>query len=83
MSTVTDMALRLVGPSELTKMFGVSRSRTVQISNSRDFPAPLAVLAMGSIWNLDDVTAWAERKGRTLNLDALTTDVQAGDDSTP
>jgi prophage regulatory protein len=83
MSTVTFMALRLVGPSELTKMFGVSRSRTVQISNARDFPAPLAVLAMGSIWNLDDVTAWAERKGRFLNLEALTTDVQAGDDSTP
>ena len=83
MSTVTFMALRLVGPSELTKMFGVSRSRTVQISNARDFPAPLAVLAMGSIWNLDDVTAWAERKGRFLNLEALTTDVQAGGDSTP
>jgi len=83
MSTVTFMALRLVGPSELTKMFGVSRSRTVQISNARDFPAPLAVLAMGSIWNLDDVTAWAERKGRFLNLEALTTDVQAGDGSTP
>jgi len=83
MSTVTFMALRLVGPSELTKMFGVSRSRTVQISNARDFPAPLAVLAMGSIWNLDDVTAWAERKGRFLNLEALTTDVQDGDDSTP
>jgi len=48
-----------------------------------DFPAPVASLIMGSIWALDDVKAWADRRGRTLNLEALTTDVQAGDDSTP
>jgi len=38
---------------------------------------------MGSIWALVDVQAWADKRGRPLNLDALTTDVQAGDDSTP
>lgn len=38
---------------------------------------------MGSSWALADVTGWAERKGRTLNLDALTPDVQDGDDSVP
>jgi hypothetical protein len=26
---------------------------------------------MGSIWRLDDITAWAQRTGRTLDLDAL------------
>ena len=73
MSTFASMALQLVGPAELTKLFGVSRSRTVQISNGRDFPAPLAVLTMGSVWDLDDVTAWAESKGRTLHHDLLDT----------
>ncbi len=48
-----------------------------------DFPRPRFVLTMGSIWALDDVQAWADKRGRILNLDALTTDVQAGDDSTP
>ena len=86
MSTVATMEmdeLRLVGPGELTKLLGVSRSRTVQISNARDFPVPLALLTMGSVWNLEDVTAWAARVGRTLNLASLTTDVQAGGDSGP
>ena len=86
MSTVATMEieeLRLVGPGELTRLLGVSRSRTVQISNARDFPAPLAVLTMGSVWNLEDVTAWASRVGRTLNLEALSSDVQAGDDVGP
>ncbi len=83
MSTVTAMAQQFVGPAEMIKLLGVSRTRTVQITGQRDFPLPVAVLTMGSIWDLVDVIAWAEHKGRVLNLDALTTDVQAGDDSTP
>ncbi len=38
---------------------------------------------MGSIWTLDDVLAWAEQRGRTLNLDSLTADVQADGNSGP
>ena len=80
MLTVMD---QLVGSQELTRLMGVSRARVYQIASADDFPAPVAVLAMGSIWGLADITAWAERKGRTLNLDALTTGLEAGDESTP
>ncbi len=38
---------------------------------------------MGSIWALDDVTAWAEIKGRALHLDAITPAVQDDDDGNP
>jgi predicted DNA-binding transcriptional regulator AlpA len=61
----------LVGSYELTQLLGVKRARVFQISNTDDFPRPAAVLAMGSIWRLDDIKEWAQRKGRTLNLDAV------------
>ncbi len=76
--------LRLVGRGELRKLLGVSYTRTVYLADQPDFPAPLDELSVGKIWALDDVLAWAERKGRTLDLASLTTDVQAdGDDSGP
>ena len=61
----------LVGSQELTRLLGVNRARVYQLSNARDFPRPVAVLAMGSIWRLNDITAWADQRGRTLNLNAL------------
>lgn len=61
----------LVGSQELTRLLGVKRARVYQLSNTPDFPRPVAVLAMGSIWRLDDITAWAQRTGRRLDLDAL------------
>ena len=64
----------LVGSQELTRLLGVKRARVYQLSNAPDFPRPVAVLAMGSIWRLADITAWAEQRGRTLNLSALDTD---------
>jgi hypothetical protein len=73
------MNMRLAGRAELMRLLGVSRTRAVQISDRADFPAPVDVLSMGNIWALDDVIAWAEKVGRTLDLDALTPDaVQAG-----
>ncbi len=65
-------AVRLVGMGELLRLMGVSRSRVTQITNRSDFPAPVASLIMGSVWELDDVIAWADARGRTLNLEALT-----------
>jgi len=73
----------LLGPAELAQLLGVSRQRASVIAGRVDFPRPRLTLIMGSIWALDDVKAWADKRGRILNLDALTTDVQAGDDSTP
>ena len=62
----------LLGNAELGKLLGVSRQRVSQLVTKDDFPAPRAVLIMGSVWTLDDVIAWADRSGRTLNLAALT-----------
>jgi len=63
--------LRLVGRGELRRLFGVSATRTVQLAERPDFPPPLDELSVGKIWALDDVVAWAERTGRTLNLNSL------------
>jgi hypothetical protein len=35
---------------------------------------------MGIIWRLDDIKEWAQRKGRILNVDALSPDPVRGDD---
>ncbi len=71
----------LVGSYELTLLLGVKRARVYQISNTDDFPQPAAVLAMGSIWRLEDIKEWAQRKGRTLNFDALPPDLLRADGS--
>ncbi|MGS0685169.1 helix-turn-helix transcriptional regulator [Nakamurella sp. GG22] len=63
----------LVGSQELTRLLGVKRARVYQLSNAPDFPRPVAVLAMGSIWRLADIAAWADHRGRTLDLGALDT----------
>jgi len=74
----------LLGNAELGKLLGVSRQRVSQLVTRDDFPAPRAVLIMGSIWALDDVIGWADRTGRKLDLDALTASVQArGDKKRP
>ena len=62
---------RLVGRGELRRLFGVSATRTVQIAERPDFPPPLDELSVGKIWALEDVMEWADRTGRTLDLDSL------------
>ena len=68
MPTVNDMET-LLGPAELAQLLGVSRQRASVIAGHVDFPRPRLTLIMGSIWALDDVKAWAEQRGRTLNLE--------------
>lgn len=46
---------------------GLSRQRVYQLSTSEGFPAPLAVLSTGKVWNHADVKSWAERQGRTVH----------------
>jgi hypothetical protein len=48
---------------------GCTRSAVRTTSRSQ-----AAVLAMGSIRRLDDIKEWAQRKGRILNVDALSPD---------
>jgi len=72
---------RLAGRGELRRLFGVSATRTIQIAERPDFPEPLDELSVGKIWALDDVIAWAERSGRTLDLGSLgSTSVKASGD---
>ena len=39
-------------------MLGVSRTRAYQITNSKTFPDPVAVLSVGRIWRAEDVERW-------------------------
>ncbi|MFC3382540.1 helix-turn-helix transcriptional regulator [Couchioplanes azureus] len=59
--------LRLVGAHEIRMMLGgISRQRVYQITSRRDFPEPVAELAMGNVWRTEDVEAWiASRPSRS------------------
>ena len=60
-SRVGAMTSHLVGLSEIAAMLGVSRQRASQIVRDYDdFPAPVAELASGRIWETAAVEAWAE-----------------------
>lgn len=55
---------RLAGVAELAKLFQVGRTT---VSNWHDrrgrngFPSPVAVLAMGPVWDIDAVVRWYGR----------------------
>lgn len=82
MGTAVVNGHRLVGRAELRKLFGVSHTRTIAISEREDFPAPADELTVGKIWLLDDVVTWAQTTGRTLHFDALYPPTIEADDST-
>ena len=48
----------LAGPHEVAAFLGVSRQRVYQLSQRPDFPDPVANLAIGKVWRLEDVSAW-------------------------
>lgn len=51
--------IRLAGSDEIRRMLGgVSRERVYQITTRQGFPLPLATLAMGKVWWLDEVEDW-------------------------
>ncbi|WFE35593.1 AlpA family phage regulatory protein [Micromonospora sp. WMMD975] len=43
---------------EVRDLLGVSRTRAYQITNSKTFPDPVAVLSVGRIWLTEDVERW-------------------------
>ncbi|MEH0936487.1 hypothetical protein [Micromonospora psammae] len=48
--------------SEIREMLGgVSRQRASVIANQRNFPEPIAVLAMGKVWRKSDVEKWIKQ----------------------
>lgn len=51
--------IRLAGPQEVRDLLGVSRQWAAQITQRKGFPDPIAVLAIGPVWLVDEVEAWA------------------------
>lgn len=49
---------RVMGAAEIAERLGVTRQRAYQITARRDFPEPIAHLAMGQVWDTRDVEAW-------------------------
>jgi predicted DNA-binding transcriptional regulator AlpA len=64
--TMLTAVQHLVGSAEIGRMLGVNRQRVQQLINTRDFPQPEAELAMGKVWNRDDIVAWARSHGRAI-----------------
>lgn len=50
--------LRLVGAHEIRDLLGVSRQRVYQLAGRSDFPKPIATLAQGKIWAVEDIEEW-------------------------
>jgi prophage regulatory protein len=40
------------------RLGGISRQRVYQITSHRSFPAPVAELQQGNVWDADEVEAW-------------------------
>lgn len=55
---------RLWGLHEMATYYAITRQLAAKWSTRSDFPAPLAELAMGKVWDADQVTAWGRKHGR-------------------
>ncbi len=58
------MPPRLMGLTEIAALLGLSRQRTDQIVRQTGFPAPVATLTGGRIWDAEEVERWARETGR-------------------
>ena len=70
----TDMTDRLVGVAEIVSLLGISRQRVNQLAQEQGFPAPVATLTSGRIWEAGEVVAWArgERSfARFVDIDGV------------
>ena len=52
---MTSEPLRLIGAHEIRDLLGVTRQRVYQLTGRSDFPKPIAKLAQGKIWTVEDV----------------------------
>lgn len=50
--------VRLGGVSEVAAELGVTRQQVANLRQQPDFPAPVASLSVGDVWNLDMVARW-------------------------
>lgn len=56
--------LELMGIAEIRALLNVSRQRADQLTRRPDFPAPMAELGMGKVWDGAAVREWATKDGR-------------------
>lgn len=61
---VAHMAPELMGVAEIAELLGVSRQRVHQLRKVAGFPAPIAELSAGAIWERKAVEAWARASAR-------------------
>ena len=54
----------LVGAAEIAEMLDVTRQRVDQLARTDGFPAPVAELTAGRIWERADIFAWVAETGR-------------------
>ena len=54
----------LMGTAEIAALLGVSRQRVLQLAAHEGFPAPVAVLSMGKVWDARDIRAWARARAK-------------------
>jgi prophage regulatory protein len=54
----------LAGVTEVGDLLGVSRQRAAQLAETPGFPSPVADLASGRIWRVQDLRLWAETRRR-------------------
>ena len=57
--------MRLVGIKEIANYYEISSQLAYKWSRRREFPTPVANLAQGKVWNLDEIESWGARNGRT------------------
>jgi predicted DNA-binding transcriptional regulator AlpA len=57
--------VRLAGIKEIATYYDISPQLAYKWSRRHDFPAPLATLAQGNVWDLDEIERWGTRHGRT------------------
>jgi predicted DNA-binding transcriptional regulator AlpA len=56
--------VELVSTIEIAQLLDLSRQRVDQLSRTDTFPAPVATLAIGRVWDRADVVTWAKQTGR-------------------
>lgn len=56
--------MTLFGLTEIADYYAISRQLAAKWTRRSDFPAPLAKLAQGKVWDAAEVTAWGERHNR-------------------
>jgi hypothetical protein len=59
---------RYAGVSEVAALLGVSRQRVAELRHKRGFPAPIAEISAGPIWEISSLNlfleGWQRKPGR-------------------